>query len=69
MNAEQRCLHLSKGDEQFVFWYHEGQEADLLATLVDMADDPNSDFDWYDAAVLSFQMGKAAGQRREALAG
>ncbi len=54
MNAEQRCLHLSKGDEQFVFWYHEGQEADLLATLVDMADDP---------------MGKAAGQRREALAG
>lgn len=69
MRPDQRCLHLEKGAEQFVFWYGEGQEAELLATLVEMADDLDSGFDWYDAAVLAFQMGKAAGQRSEALTG
>jgi hypothetical protein len=34
-----------------------------------MEDDIDSGFDWYDAAVLAFQMGKAAGQRSEALTG
>ena len=61
MDAGRRCLSLAKGHHRYVFWYWEGQEARLLATLLRLAEQAESDFDWFDAAVLSYQMGKRIG--------
>jgi hypothetical protein len=47
-----------KGPQRFVFRYAEGCEAELLGSFVALANDPESDFDWFDAAVLSYQMGQ-----------
>jgi hypothetical protein len=58
MSVAQRCLSMVKGSERFVFRYPEGREAELLSSLVALANDPETDFDWFDAAVLSYQMGQ-----------
>ncbi|MBU0638889.1 MAG: hypothetical protein KKB50_08495 [Planctomycetes bacterium] len=58
MNAGQRWLSIAKGRHRYVFCYCDGQESDILACLVALADDRSCDFDWFDAAVLSYQMGK-----------
>ncbi len=59
MNAGRRCIALVKGRERFVFRYPEGREADLLAALVALANDPDSAFDWFDAAAISLRMGRS----------
>ena len=68
LKAEQRCLNLVKGRHRYVFQYATGHEPEVLASIVELADDPASGLDWFDAAVLSFQMGKHGGQTA-ALAG
>lgn len=65
MKPRRRCLTMVKGKQRFVFWYAEGRQADLLATFVDLAADPDCEFDWFDAAVLSYQMGKHVERSRE----
>jgi len=47
-----------KGAERFVFRYESGSEETVLDAFVDMANDRASNFDWFDAAVLSFQLSK-----------
>lgn len=61
MDGQRRCLSLAKGRHRYVFDYHEGCESELLASFVELAERPDADFDWFDAAVLSFQMGKGIG--------
>ncbi len=61
MDAGRRCLSLAKGRERYVFWYSPGQESSLLASLVEYAEQPDVNFDFFDAAVLSYQMGKWIG--------
>ncbi len=53
-----RQLSLVKGDERFVFRYGAGQEAEVIDAFASMANDRASEFDWFDAAVLSYQMGR-----------
>lgn len=53
-----RQLALVKGEERFVFRYQGGQEAEVIDAFAEMAADPTSSFDWFDAAVLSYQMGR-----------
>ena len=53
-----RQLSLVKGEDRFIFRYKAGQEADVIDTFASMASDQGSDFDWFDAAVLSYQMGR-----------
>ena len=53
-----RQLSLVKGEERFVFRYRTGQEATVIDTFASMAADKQSSFDWFDAAVLSYQMGR-----------
>ena len=53
-----RELYLVKGSERFVFRYPPGREADVIDILASMAQDPKSTFDWFDAAVLSYQLGR-----------
>lgn len=53
-----RELSLIKKSHRYVFRYGQGCEAELIHALAAMASDPEVDFDWFDAAVLSYQMGR-----------
>jgi hypothetical protein len=53
-----RQLSLVKGKQRYVFRYQTGREADIIAAFASMAADEANDFDWFDAAVLSYQMGR-----------
>ena len=56
MVKTKRQLVLNKGTEKFIFRYESGQEEKLLDALIDQAKDKRTDFDWFDAAVLSFKL-------------
>ena len=51
-----RQLVLNKGSEKFIFRYENGREDELLDVLIEQAKDRRTDFDWFDAAVLSFKL-------------
>lgn len=53
-----RQLSLVKGGERFIFRYPAGREADVVDALARLAGAKDSRFDWLDAAVLSYQMGR-----------
>ena len=65
MDSGRRCLCLAKGRQSYVFWYIPGRESALLASLLEYAERPDLDFDFFDAAVLSYQMGKRIGNTAE----
>jgi len=63
-----RQLVLSKGSQRFILRYETGSEDKLLDALIDQAKDSRTDFDWFDAAVLSFKLTQAlVGQADELL--
>ena len=51
-----RQLVLNKSAEKFIFRYENGREDELLDVLIEQAKDKRTDFDWFDAAVLSFKL-------------
>lgn len=51
-----RQLVLNKGKQKFIFRYQTGHENELLDVLIEQAKDRRTDFDWFDAAVLSFKL-------------
>lgn len=51
-----RTVTLNKQDHRFVFRYNEANQCDILEAVADLASDPGSDFDWVDAASVSFQI-------------
>ena len=53
-----RQLSLVKGSERFVFRYLGGDEAKVIDAFATLASDCSTRFDWFDAAVLSYQMGR-----------
>ncbi len=53
-----RHLSLVKGPERFVFRYRVGDEARVIDAFATLASDRTTKFDWFDAAVLSYQMGR-----------
>ena len=53
-----RQLSLVKGEHRFVFRYAAGREADVVSAFASMASEADLGFDWFDAAVLSYQMGR-----------
>ncbi len=57
MTKEMRQLTLVKKGHRYLFRYAPGQEATLIQTLIQKAEDPQGPLDWFDAAVLSHQMG------------
>jgi hypothetical protein len=56
MKKMKRQIILNKGAEKFIFRYENGMEDKLLDALIDQAKDERLDFDWFDAAVLSFKL-------------
>jgi hypothetical protein len=53
-----KTLSLVKGKHHFLFRYQPGEEANVLGALVDMVNRRDTSFDWFDAAVLSHQLGQ-----------
>jgi hypothetical protein len=63
-----RQLVLNKGRQKFIFRYQAGRENELLDALIEQAGDKRMDFDWFDAAVLSFKLAQSLiGQADELL--
>jgi hypothetical protein len=58
MANDSKTLSLSKGKHHFCFKYDAGQESQVLDTLVEMVHRRDLPFDWFDAAVLSHQLGQ-----------
>ena len=68
MAKNRRQLILNKGTEKFIFRYELGCEDKLLDALIEQARDSKTDFDWFDAAVLSFKLTQSlVGQANELL--
>jgi len=65
--TEQKELSLLKGTERFIFRYDPGSEESVLDSFVDMANNKSNNFDWFDAAVLSFQLSKHLVEQADAL--
>ncbi|NLX05966.1 MAG: hypothetical protein GXY33_12575 [Phycisphaerae bacterium] len=57
-----REISLVKGAHRYIFRYSPGSEADVIGSFACLAEDLESDFDWFDAAVLSYQMGRQLDQ-------
>lgn len=53
-----KTLSLVKGPHQFCFRYEVGHEAKVLDSLIEMVNRRDLSFDWFDAAVLSHQLGQ-----------
>jgi len=60
-------LSLVKGAERFMFRYESGSEEDVLDAFVSTANNRQNNFDWFDAAVLSFQLSKHLVEEADAL--
>lgn len=56
-------LVLLKNGQRFVFRCAPGQETQLLDRVSQLVRDPRSGLSWFDAAVLSHQVGLELGQR------
>jgi hypothetical protein len=53
-----KTLSLVKGRHHFCFRYDAGQEAEVLNSLVELVHRRDIPFDWFDAAILSHQLGQ-----------
>jgi hypothetical protein len=53
-----KTLSLVKGNQQFCFRYQVGEESKVLESLIEMVNRRELPFDWFDAAVLSHQLGQ-----------
>lgn len=58
----QRQLVLNKNGQRYIFRYNLGQEASFLKGIQALAASRDSDLNWFDAAVLSHQMGQRLSQ-------
>jgi hypothetical protein len=56
MSKIKKQIVLKKGRQKFIFRYENGCEDKLLDVLVEQAQSGRTDFDWFDAAVVSFKL-------------
>lgn len=54
----ERQLILVKQRHRYIFRFSPGQESKVLEGLLEIARDPSNELDWFDAAVLTHQMGQ-----------
>ena len=60
-----RRLELVKSGHRYVFRYCQGDESQFLASLMEMARDPQNPLDMFDAAILSHQLGVRLAKQME----
>ncbi len=63
ITVEPHQLVLVKRNQRWVFRYGPGEESAVLRQIAAAASNPESGFDWFDAAVLSHQMGSKIQQQ------
>lgn len=68
-DGEARELVLVKNGQRYVFRCAPGEEPALLTKLGDLVRDPDIDLDWFDAAVLSHQIGQRLGRQLQSARG
>lgn len=61
-------LALTKNGKRFVFRCLPGEEADLLNRIAQMVSEPGCELTWFDAAVLSHQLGERMSKRIDEIA-
>lgn len=61
-------IALVKNGKRHVFACCPGEEADLLNQIAMMVSDPASELTWFDAAVLSHQLGERMSKRLDEMA-
>lgn len=59
MDKEVNVLALVKGQQRYLFLFDDENRTEALRTLGRFAADPELDFSWYDAAVLSRKIREA----------
>lgn len=64
MGTSMNVLALVRDEERYVFLYDDHSIQTVLGKLSASASDPELDFTWYDAAVLSQRVRKMAEQRQ-----
>jgi len=67
IQTEKRTLSLMKGRHHFCFRYEAGQEAEMLSAMLDLVHNRDLNFDFFDAAVLSHQLGQHLAKELQAL--
>ena len=55
-----KTLTLVKSGQRYVFRYSAGNENAIVDAIVGLAEDPQTNLDWLDAATLSFQVAQGA---------
>ena len=58
VEREERTVRLLKGGHEFRLTYRQGEETAVLSALADWVARPELSFDWFDAAVMSHQLGE-----------
>lgn len=62
MDTEINVLALVKGEERFIFLFDDANRDETLRQLARFAADPEINFSWYDAAMLSRKIRDAVPQ-------
>jgi hypothetical protein len=65
MDMEINVLALVKGEERFIFLFDDMNRDETLRQLARFAADPELDFSWYDAAMLSRKIRDAVPRNEE----
>ncbi len=68
MDKEVNVLALVKGEEKFIFLFDDENRDETLRQLAKFAADPELDFGWYDAAMLSHKIREAVPSDDDVLA-
>ena len=58
IEREERTVRLLKEGHEFLLSYRQGDETAVLSALADWVARPDLPFDWFDAAVMSHQLGE-----------
>jgi len=61
-NMVLNTLALGKGEHRYVFRYESGREEEVIDAIIRLAEDPHTDVDWTDAAILGFQVAQHSAQ-------
>ena len=67
VNRQDRLIRLAKNGHEFRLAYQQGDEPQVLEALIDMVGRRDLPFDWFDAAVMSHQLGEHLAKELQAL--
>ena len=65
MSESWHQISLSKGSQRYIFRYCDGDEGNVLESFRNLANEGNTGFDWFDAAVLAFKLARRLERKME----